>query len=55
MIAALRGGVVIVMVLLVPVMLFLVLFAMAALEDRMFPLPQPPGPEPEIPEQSVAD
>ncbi len=45
----------IVLALLVPVMLLLILFAMAALEDRMFPPPQPPRPEQEIPEQPVPD
>ncbi|MGC9544004.1 hypothetical protein [Streptomyces sp. UG1] len=45
----------IVIALLVPVMMFLMLFAMAALEDHMFPPPQPPPPEPAIPEQPVAD
>lgn len=43
------------MALLVPVMLFLMLLALAALEDIMFPPPQPPRPDPEIPEQPVPD
>jgi hypothetical protein len=54
-ITALRGGVVILIALLVPVMLFVMLFALAALEDRMFAPPRPPRPEQAIPEQPVSD
>lgn len=45
----------ILMALLVPVMLFLMLFALAALEDHMFPPPQPPRPEQALPEQALSD
>ncbi|MGC9540356.1 hypothetical protein [Streptomyces sp. UG1] len=45
----------IMLALLVPVMMFLMLLAMAALEDRMFPSPQPPPSEPAIPEQPAPD
>jgi hypothetical protein len=43
---------VIVIALLVPVALMLLMFAMDALEDLLFPPPQSPPPEDTVPEQS---
>ncbi|WP_329333934.1 hypothetical protein OG866_11430 [Streptomyces sp. NBC_00663] len=41
--------------LLIPVMLFLMVSALAALEDHMFPPPQSPQPEQAIPEEVLSD
>ncbi|MEU6217887.1 hypothetical protein ABZ845_10250 [Streptomyces sp. NPDC047022] len=45
----------VVIALLVPVVLLLLLFALDALEDILFPPPEPPSQDPAVPEQSVRE
>ncbi|NXY94217.1 hypothetical protein HYE82_07415 [Streptomyces sp. BR123] len=53
--ADVRGGVVIVIAMLVPAMLLLMLVGLPALEDRLFPPLQLPPAEQATPEQSAPD
>ncbi|MEU8588998.1 hypothetical protein AB0C59_18645 [Streptomyces sp. NPDC048664] len=45
----------VVIALLVPVALLLLMFALDALEDLLFPPPDPPAQDPTIPDQSIPE
>lgn len=45
----------VVIALLVPVVLLLMMFALDALENLLFPPPEPPAQDPVVPEQSIPE
>jgi hypothetical protein len=46
---------VVVIALLVPVVLLIMMFALDALENILFPPPEPPSQDPSVPEQSIPE